>query len=147
MEIIGFGEFIKFYDCYYEMNPNRRNRTGVLNAVKSLRNACAHNNCVIHNLRKGYTRPSREISAFVSKIKTISKSERADKLRIRPLFEITSLIYLYDNTVTGPVKTNRYRELKELVNVRMVKHAEYFEEQQIIKASYSFLKKIVDFLD
>lgn len=147
MEIIGFGEFIKFYDFYYGNYSGRsRNKIGVLNAVKSLRNACAHNNCIIHNLRKGYTKPPREISVFVSQINTISKWERVEKLKIRPLFEITSLIYLYDSTVPNSVKKHRYNELDILVNDRMLKHADFFKDQQIITASYNFLKKIVDFL-
>lgn len=148
MEIIGFGEFIKFYDCYYEAYPMRNhNHIGTLNSVKSLRNACAHNNCVIHDLRKGYTKPPREISVFVSKIDTIQKSERVEKLKIRPLLEMTSLIYLYENIVPVSVKIHRYQELKDLVNKRMTKHSEYFKEQQIITASYNFLKKVVDFLE
>ena len=117
-----------------------------LNSVKSLRNACAHNNCVIHNLRKGYTRASARISLFISGIKTITKSERKDKLSIRPLYEIVSLLYLYDNVVFDTVKVNRYKELNWLVNERMIKHADYFKQQQIISASYIFLKKVVDFL-
>lgn len=147
MEIIGFGEFVKFYDFYYTFyNYDNVIPTGVLNTVKSIRNACAHNNCVIHNLRKGSTKPTMAISNFISKIDTITKSERKEKLKIRPLFEITSLIYVYNNIVFEPVKKHRLKELSDFVNGRMIKHKEYFENQQIIKASYNFLKKVVDFL-
>lgn len=146
MEIIGFGEFIKFYDYYYGYYQQKRNYINVLNLVKSLRNACAHNNCIIHDLRKGSCKYSHEISDFVSGICTISKSERKDKLTIRPLLEITALIYVYENTVFEPVKHHRYNELKSLVNERMVKHADYFRDQQIISSSYNFIKKVVDFL-
>lgn len=147
MEIIGFGELVKFLDFYYEAYPDTKYFSiGVLNSVKSLRNACAHNNCVIHNLRKGYTKPTREISTFISEIEAISKSERKSKLSIRPLYEIVSLLYLYSKIVFDPVKKYRLKEVEELVCVRMIKHKDYFEDQQIIKASYSFLKKVVDFL-
>lgn len=145
-EIITFGEFIKFYDFYYEYYSVNKNVIGILNAVKSLRNACAHNNCIIHNLRKGSTRPPKMLSDFIISIDTISKSERQSKLKIRPLFEIVSLICLYDHVVFEPVKSHRYEELRELINNRMLKHADYFKNQQIITASYNFLKKVVDFL-
>lgn len=145
MEIITFGQFLLFYDFYYSQK-NQNGLMGTLNSVKSLRNACAHNNCVIHNLRKGYTRPSAKISKFIARIKSISKWERQDKLTIRPLYEIVSLLYLYDNVVFDTVKENRYKELNWLVNERMIKHADYFKQQQIISASYIFLKKVVDFL-
>lgn len=145
MELITFGQFLHFYDNYSFQN-NTNKYMGALNSVKSLRNACAHNNCVIHNLRKGYSRPSYYISNFIKGINTISKSERKTKLTIRPLYEMVSLLYLYDNIVSGKVKENRYKELNRLVNERMLKHADYFKNQQIITASFNFLKKIVDFL-
>lgn len=146
MEIIAFGEFIKFYDFYYETYHTKENYTGALNSVKSLRNACAHNNCIIHNLRKGATKPSPKISKFISKIPSISKSERKEKLSIRPLYEFVSLLFLYDRVAFDTVKIHRFNEVKELVNTRMIKHYEYFSNQQIVKASYSFVKKVVDFL-
>ena len=126
MEIIGFGEFLRFYDFYYSEYPDRNNKitNGTLNAVKSLRNACAHNNCIIYNLRKSGTHPTREVTQFVSNIKNISNEERRSKLKIRPVFEITALICLYD----------------------MVRNKDYFKNHQMICSVYNFLKKIVDFL-
>lgn len=146
MEIITFGDFIKFYSAYYELYPIGENYTGTLNSVRSLRNACAHNNCIIHNLRKGYSKPSTKISQFISNIPNITKSERKSVLSVRAVFEITSLIYLYDKIVFEPVKQYRFKELSDLINGRMIKHSEYFEKQDIIKSSYNFLKKVVDFL-
>lgn len=145
MEIITFGQFLLLYDFYYSQQGNN-NLTGILNTVKSLRNACAHNNCVIHNLRKGYTKPSARISNFISKIKSISKDDRRNKLSVRPLYELVTLLYLYDYVVFDTVKESRYKELDWLVNERMIEHADYFEHQQIISAAYIFLKKVVDFL-
>ena len=84
-ELIGFGEFLRLYRFYAERNPqfkplmNQR----VLNPVKSLRNACAHNNCLLNVLsRTSTTKPSPEVSAFVASFDNISAGERrrqADK--------------------------------------------------------------------
>lgn len=146
VEVIAFGEFIKFYDYYYGTYEGDSVSLGVINSVKSLRNACAHNNCIINNLRKGYTKACAEISQFVAKIDTVTKSERKEKLRIRPVYEFVALLYLYDKVVFEPVKAHRLEELRELVDVRMAKHSDYFESQQIISAAYRFIKKVVDFL-
>lgn len=146
MEIITFGDFTKFYSSYYELYPLGVNYTGILNSVKSLRNACAHNNCIIHNLRKGTTKPTEKISQFVSNIPTITKSERKSVLSVRVAFELTSLIYLYDKVVFEPVKRYGLMNLYDLFNARMLKHADYFEKQDIVKSAYRFLKKVVDFL-
>ena len=146
MEIITFGDFTKLYDCYHENNPIRNNISGVLNSVKSLRNACAHNNCIIHNLRKGSTIPSARITTFVSSIPSVSKSERKSVLSVRAVYELTALVYLYNEVVFEPVRKRRFEELYKLVNERMLEHADYFFKQDIIKSSYRFFKKIVDFL-
>ena len=148
MEIIGFGEFLRFYDFYYSEYPDKNNKitNGTLNAVKSLRNACAHNNCVIYNLRKAGTHPTREVTQFIGNIKTISQEERKTNLKSRPVFEITSLLCLYDKVAFDTIKLHRYKELNTLVNERMVKHKNYFKNQPIICSAYNFLKKTVDFL-
>lgn len=146
LEIIAFGEFIKFYDFYYETYSIFKNYIGPLNSIKSLRNACAHNNCIIHNLRKGYSIPGPKISKFISEISDIGKDERKDKLSIRPIYEFVCLLFVYENVVSDTIKIHRYEELSTLVNIRMLKKHEYFENQQIICASYNFIKKVVDFL-
>lgn len=147
MEIITFGDFTKFYTAYYELYPKNNARYfGLINSVKSLRNACAHNNCIIHDLRKGHTRPSPTISQFVAKIPTIKKSERQTVLTVRTVYELTALVYFYSLVVFEPVKQHRLFELSDFVNNRMVKNEKYFEKQDILKSSYRFFKKIVDFL-
>lgn len=146
MEIITFGDFTKFYSAYYELYPKEENYTGVLNSVKSLRNACAHNNCLIHDLRKGGTKPTHKISKFISSIPNVTKSERKSALSARAVYELTALVYLYSKVVFEPVKKYRLFELNDLVNDRMIRHVDYFKNQDIIKSSYRFFKKVVDFL-
>ena len=146
MEIITFGDFTKFYSAYYEIYPKKENYSGILNSVKSIRNACAHNNCIIHDLRKGCSRPTPKISQFIGTIPNITRSERQSALSVRAVYELTALVYLYNKVVFEPVKKHRLFELQDLVNGRMIKHADYFKKQDIIKSSYKFLKKVVDFL-
>lgn len=144
MEVLGFGEFIALYDFFYSGQPQSIN-VGTLNLVKSLRNACAHNNCVIYNLRKNSSTPGKLISDFISKIPSINKSERKSKLSVRPILEAVSLLYIYEKTVPEPIKTERYSKLKDLVYKRMRKK-DYFQSNELICASYNFFKKLVDFL-
>lgn len=144
LEIISFGTFIRLYDYYYDVNSPIK--IGLLNSVKSLRNACAHNNCIIHNLRSGSTRPSKTVSQFVGKIPNISRDTRQRFLSVRPIFEFCSLLVVYDNIVSDTVKSHRYNELSALVNERMAKHEDYYCEQLILSSSYDFIKKVTDFL-
>lgn len=148
VEIISFGEFIKFYDFYYSNSASQNFPIPIslLNPVKSIRNACAHNNCIINNLRSGFTKPGKVVSSFISNISDISKAERKKYLSVRPIFEFICLLIVYDKIVSEKVKKHRYSELKDLVYNRMCRNKKYYENQQLLKSTYKFLKKVVDFL-
>lgn len=144
VEIISFGSFIKLYDYYYGHNaPVPR---PLLTPVQSLRNACAHNNCIINNLRSGLTRPGRIINQYIAPIGEISKDSRKKYLSVRPIFEWVNLMCVYDKIVSKDVKTHRFSELKDLVYNRMTRHREYYERQQLLQSAYDFIKKVVDFI-
>lgn len=144
VEIISFGTFIKFYDYYYDLNaPNYRS---LLNPVKSLRNACAHNNCLINNLRSGNTRAPQIVTQYISKIPSISRNTRQKYLSVKPMFEFCSLLIVYDKVVSKDIKRHRYLELSNLINVRMTKHSDYYKDQQLLSSAYAFIKAIIDFL-
>ncbi len=144
VEIISFGDLLKFYSYvsnrigYHEFDVN------VLNPIKSLRNACAHNNCLLNNLKKGSTHPPPVISGLIANIPSIGKEERTNKLSCRPLFEIVCLLYFYPNIVSEKVKKHRLSELKELIYKRMPEKSGYFKLNPLITTSYEFLKKVVD---
>lgn len=101
---------------------------------------------MINNLRSGQTRSGPVINDFVSKIPEISKDVRKKYLSVRPIFEFVNLLIVYNSVVSATIKSRRYEELKILVDERLPKHAEYYEDQQLLKASYKFIKKVVDFL-
>lgn len=144
VEIISFGTFIKFHDYYYgSCVPDYRHH---LNPVKSLRNACAHNNCLINNLRSGNTGAPRIVTQYISKIPGISRNARQKYLSVRPIFEFCSLLIVYDKVVSKDIKSHRYSELSDLINIRMTKHTDYYKEQQLLSFAYAFIKSIVDFL-
>lgn len=144
VEIISFGTFINLYDYYYDLDAPIQKQ--LLNPVKSLRNACAHNNCLINNLRRGSTRPTRKVSQFVSSISNIKSDARKKYLSSQPIFEFCSLLLVYDSVVSENVKGHRYKELSSLINKRMKKHSEYYSNQQLLSSTYDFIRKIVKFL-
>lgn len=58
------------------------------------------------------------------------------------MYNFVVLLYVYDRAVTSEgVKKNRYRELNELVNVRMLKNKTYFEKNNVIKNAVQIHKK------
>ena len=144
VEIISFGTFINLYDYYYDLNAPIQKQ--LLNPIKSLRNACAHNNCIINNLRRGSTKPTRKVSQFVSSIPDIRSDARRKYLSSQPIFEFCSLLLVYDSIVSENIKKHRYTELSSLISERMLKHSDYYSNQQLLSSAYDFIRKITEFL-
>ncbi len=148
VEIVSFGELIKLYNFYYDRNPTeviKRLPANVLNGVLSLRNACAHNNCILRDLHecdKTYSPPT--ISKFVAKNIPVGKAQRNRKLSLRPILEIISLMYCYIELVPKSVAIPELKRFQEFANGRLVKNIHYFEKNQLVYTSLQFIQKSID---
>lgn len=145
VEVLAFKDFLRFAEYYTKCYPNRLSLNyKLLNTVRNLRNACAHNNCILISLRTGATKPPSVVSQRVAKIPTIGKEERKNKLSCRPLFEIVCLLMEYEHWVSEPLKSKRLEILKRFAHGRLVSHAGFFDGNQVIHTSLIFLQKIID---
>lgn len=143
LELITFGDFIKFYEFYYRvMRVKMPISIPILKMLKNLRNACAHNNCLIADLQIGITFIPVELGTFVSSIKTISKQQRQKKLSCLPILEFVSVIYSLKEIATRSIVSKHRREFKKLFEKRMIKHKDYFITNDIIKSNYEFALKV-----
>ncbi len=142
-ELITFGDLIIFFE-YYKANysTNIKLSKNVLNLVKSLRNASAHNNCIIACLNHKTCGTPAEISQKIASIKTINKNQRQKKLSQRPTLEFVALLYAYDSIVSEKVKAKRIEELNDLLFIRMCRNKNYFSDNSLIKSSYDFICKV-----
>lgn len=147
-ELLQFGDFLKFYTYYCSKYNVCCIDKPILNLVKSLRNACAHNNCVLHDLHKSNnTGVPTKISKYVSKIPGIGKQLRQQKLSTQFLLEFAGLLYVYDMVVSPDVKKYTYIDLKNFVNGRFILKKFYFNNNFLLKTSIDFVQKIVDNLN
>ena len=147
VELISFGDTIKLVEVYNNIYPANKidlPSRQLLMPVKSLRNACAYNNCLLNNMNAGTTKPTQLVTNFVASIPNVGKEERNKKLSCRPFFEIVCLIIAYEHTVSYNVKTNGFNGLKDFINNRMFRNINYFQTNQVVKTSFEFLKKILD---
>ena len=61
------------------------------------------------------------------------------------MYNFVVLLYVYDQIViSSGVKKNRYSELCNLIDDRMIRNKSYFSKNNIIKTQYNFIRKIVD---
>ena len=83
--------------------------------------------------------------AKVKKIHGISEQARDKKLSNKFIYDFICLLYAYDEIVTStPTKQHSYAVLNDLFSNRMMRHAEWFQTNNLITSSYKFTKKILD---
>lgn len=146
LELITFGDLIYFYKFFCEQNEIKPIiSNSLLHLVKNLRNGCAHNNCILANLSSSTSKAPQEISRLVSNIKGISKSQMQKKLTCRPVLEFVTLLYVYDRIVSEKVKEKGVEKLYSLISNRMLRNKNYFTNNELIKSTYEFSKKILLF--
>ena len=145
LELLTFGDFIKFYEFYYSTRVYSQISSPVINLVKSLRNGAAHNNCILADLTHGTSCPPAEISQTIAKIPSITTWQRQKKLSCRPMLEFTALLYTYNLIVSDKVKHYRTLELKKLFFSRMVQKKGFFAKNELIKSNYEFACKVINF--
>lgn len=159
IEIIPFGIFISFYNFYYDeimklkrqKSPHirtaqkRRLSAPILNIVKSVRNVCSHNNCILAELHTGKAAPPQEISQIIAKIPTISAEQRNRRLHSRTSMEYACLLYAYDKIVTEKVSRHRIDELRNFLKNRMPQKEKFFMKNDLIKSTFSFMNNVFDY--
>ena len=114
LELLSFGELVSLYKYYFDTTGlNSKVEISLLHSIKSLRNGCAHNNCMLMDLNERGTRhpnrtqPNSVISQEVSQISTISRDQRRKRLSNRAVYELTCLLSVYKTIVNDTTKTHR----------------------------------------
>lgn len=143
LELITFGDFIRFYEFYYKSTGQKHTSLTLINLTKSLRNGSAHNNCILADITKGSSHVPPIISKEIAKINDITKSQRTKKLSSRVILELVAMLLLYKQVVSEKVMYHRILELKKFVDGRMIEKKEYFKDNLLFKSSYQFLRKVI----
>lgn len=148
IEVLSFGDLINFCDYYYGNHPTKGIFIGDLRIVKFLRNACAHNNCLINNLtnNSGSFTKSRSVNFKLSNVPGITTSSRVKKMSNRTVHDFVVLLFCFDSIVTSEnAKKRQMQKLQKLFDERFTKHKEYFSNNALLCSNYEFVKKVIDF--
>lgn len=149
IEVMSFGDFINLYKLYYERYPSEQSVSDLLWSARILRNASAHNNCLLNSLKKPYNiriRRNWEVTKYVSQIPGIKRDSRIRKMSNPVVYDLVVTIHLFNCIVSSEqVKSHTMTELKGLLENRFTKYEEYFVKNEVVKSTFDFLRKIVDF--
>jgi len=143
MELLSFGDFIHFYEYYYGIKGSMPVDISMINLVKSLRNGCAHNNCIIADLNSGSSIAPAAIYRIIKTMPDINKNQRQKKLSCRAVLEFVCMLCVYDMIVSEKVKIHRIGELKKLFDVRIREKRGFFKKNQLLTSTFDFVYKVI----
>lgn len=147
VELISFGPFIELYRLFYERNNFPNNGSGFLFPIKMLRNAAAHNNCLINQMRPPYSRqikPMYELKNRVTKISSLNKDAVDFHLQNPTVHDFIALLILYNEIVPEPARSRSMNAVQELFDVRIPRNKDYYQKHKSLVRAYKFVKEVVD---
>ena len=145
VELVSYGSFIRFYkfvSLEFEL-PELADDFYLLMTIKELRNACAHNNCIINEM--GLRDAKRSLDHKISRklgAGGISKETR-QKTKNERMRQLVTLLYMHVTLSSSGVIQHKKELLNDLVN-RMNKHSDYYKDNDLVLTTFSFFKKVVD---
>ena len=147
LEIITFGELVSFYEFFsseYDLSDEKKN-IFILREVGKLRNAVAHNSCVLSELNKkdNTYRPDSKVVQFLIDC-GIGRDNRNNKLSNSRIRQITYTLYIFNEVVTSiGIKKNINEEINKLFFERIIYHKKYYNNNELLKSIYLYFEKII----
>lgn len=147
LEIITFGELINFFDFftnYYKLDDNKY--IFILREVNKLRNAVAHNSCVLSELdRKDNTHRIDTLIINYLKDCEVGKENRTTKLKNSRIRQITYTLYMFNIIVSSEgVKNNVKHDITKLFYGRIILNGKYYNNNGLLKSIYNYFDKIIE---
>ena len=140
-EVASFGTITSFCDFYKEKCNDSIVESKVLNNVRDLRNAVAHNCCLLVNVTKTKQVSNiGTISIFASNC-GLGLESRRKNLSNKFIMDLTCLLYVHKMLINDDSK---FIKLKSFLDKKAVQNKEYFKKNQPICRVYKFIKKLVE---
>lgn len=146
LEVIPFGEFVNFYNYYCNEYSYDAFQVELLYKVRNIRNASAHNNCVIHDLgnKSGYY--NQDLTKMVdSLLPSVKRRTIQDRLKNNSVQDFISLLFAINTVIkSDDLKSLYFRELKRLFDERMPRNSYLYKSSPALNQMYEFCKEVID---
>lgn len=143
LEIISFGDLIEFYKFYNSKFPIGNNVSNYLWSARILRNAAAHNSCILNRLSEKYNDDKNINNTLMIVLKRNYHSLAPSKVKqyllnpvIQDLLDILILLKKLDKG--GSLLSKRTKEINHFMR-RCRKNASYYKTNNILLSSYKFV--------
>jgi abortive infection bacteriophage resistance protein len=144
VEVIPFGRYINFYKSCATFFKDKKltDEHFLLLKIKELRNAAAHNNCIINDLHPKTSCYSTNYGVLqkLNQSKHI-KTKKMSNIRIQ---QIITTLYLHNYFVTSEGVHNSQCEALRALSNRMFKNIHFYDSNPMILTTFHFLKEVID---
>lgn len=148
VEIIPFGRLVSFYGFCADRfsDSNMKDNFYRLLTCKEIRNASAHSNCILNDL-KARTAAHGTNAAVTKELMAIPKMNsnfRKNRMSNARIQQVITLFYMHKTMVeSAGILKSESEELQKIVK-RIDKNYNYYSTNTMIKGTFDFLKMVVD---
>ena len=148
IEIVPFGRLVAFYGfCADRFSDKSMKDTFYrLLTCKEIRNASAHSNCILNNLKAKTAAHSTNaaVTSELMKIKGMNTNFRKNRMSNARIQQVVTLLYTHKDMVESEgIKRSESEDLKKIME-RVDKNYDYYNTNPMIKGTFDFLKLVVD---
>ena len=153
IEVISFSDFESLYNFFYSRygselyGKDNGPYKYFVHPVRILRNAAAHNNCLINSLRIPYITPDKlnrnhQIASFLGK-QHISNKTLNTNLSKPFIHDFCVMLYLYCQIAPKRARVHMIGEIRDYFQIRMIKHKQYYEKNATLSSAYKFITNVI----
>ena len=158
MELLSFGNFMELYELYYQTYKSF-NYSPYLKSIKFIRNAAAHNSCILSSIRRPNStkkfRKTKQLMTNLTKIPEFKSLTNIDGMMKNPVIhDFVALLFVYNDIMKMPTtKLTRNKKMREIKidfcdeNGRFKRNREYFSKNPYLLDAYQFVSNIIIYMD
>lgn len=158
VELLSFGNFIDLYNVYYQTYDSF-NYSPYLNSIKFIRNAAAHNNCILSSIRKPNStkkfKKTKQLATIMNNDPQLRKIENLSGMMKNPIIHDFVTLLLVYNDIMKLSATKKIRD-KKMENIayqicngdgRFRQNSNYFEKNPYLTNAYKFICNIIEYIN
>lgn len=146
VELLGFHDFISFYIFYYDYFHLTSENVRHLDSVRRIRNAAAHNDCMLSSLKsvQNFKFDTDICFDLVASKLPISPTLITSCMKVPVLNDFAVMLFVYNSTISAElIKQNTFKEILDFFDGRMIKNKNYFSDNMLVKNAYNFSKAVL----
>lgn len=148
LELLSFGKLCSFYRfCAQRYDTPEMLKTYYrLRMCQTLRNAAAHNSCILNDLGSRSTRIKTDtvVNRAIAAIPGMAKSFRAAKMKNERLQQIATLLYTYQAVDAGRAFGALEERKLQYFAARLGQNSAYYDSNDLLRTSFSFIRMLID---